>query len=58
MLREQIEGLLAKQQEAEQMYARMAGYVSDAGAREQLDQVRRQKRKHILLTERLLEILE
>lgn len=58
MLREQIEDLLARQQEAEQMYARLAGYVSDADAREQIDQVRRQKRKHIVLTERLLEILE
>jgi rubrerythrin len=58
MLREQLEDLLTQQREAEQIYARMAGYVSDADAREQLAQVRRQKRKHIVLTERLLEILE
>ncbi len=58
MLREQIEGLLADQREAEQVYAQLAGYVSDAKERERIDQVRRQKRKHIVLTERLLEILE
>lgn len=58
MLREQFEKLLDQQREAEQIYAQLAGYVSDADSREQIAQMRRQKRKHIVLTERLLEILE
>lgn len=58
MLREQFEKLLNQQREAEQIYARLSGYVSDASYRNRIDEVRRQKRKHIILTERLLELLE
>lgn len=58
MLREQFEKLLDQQRQAEQVYAKLSGYVSDAESRDQIDQVRRQKRKHIVLTERLLELLE
>jgi rubrerythrin len=58
ILREQFQQLLRKEREAEQAYADLAGKVTDPAVREQIDQLRRDKQRHIALTERLLELVE
>ena len=58
MLREQFQELLRKEREAERVYAELAAKVEDVSLREQVEQLRRDKLRHIRLTERLLEIVE
>ena len=58
VLRERFEGLLAQEQQAEGVYASLASQVRDPQLREQVEQIHRDKRRHILLTERLLEIVD
>ena len=58
IFREQIQELLAKQRQAEQVYAELAGKLQVPDLRDQVHQLRRDKQRHIHLSERLLEILE
>ena len=58
VLRERFEGLLAQARQAEGVYASLASQVHDPQLREQVEQIHRDKRRHILLTERLLEIVD
>ena len=56
-LAEQFAKLLAQAEQVERMYAGIADETDDADLREEIQELRRQKRRHILLTERLLEIV-
>lgn len=58
MLREQFETILADQQAALGMYESAALQEKDPNARAELDLLCREKKRHILLTERLLEIVD
>lgn len=57
LLREQFQTLLAQEQEALAAYADLAAKVNDRAIREQLEQLSRDKQRHVELTERLLEIV-
>lgn len=57
-LREQFQTLLAREQYAAEIYGDLAGKVDDPALREQVEQLYREKLRHVRLTERLLEILE
>ena len=57
-LREQLLDLLAKEKQAEQTYADLEANQEDSQLKEQIKQLRREKQRHINLTERLLEILD
>ena len=57
LLREQIQDLLAKERQAELVYAELAGKVQAGDLLDQVHQLHRDKQRHIQLTERLLEIL-
>ncbi len=57
-LREQVQALLAKERQAEDAYAKLAATAGDAEVRQQIEQLRRDKQRHIRLAERLLEILD
>jgi len=54
----QFRALLQLEQQAEQVYAQMLAQVQDAKMRQQIEQLHKDKLKHIRLTERLLEIVE
>jgi rubrerythrin len=58
VLREQFQHLLKKEREAEQTYAELAGKITDARIRREVEQLRRDKQRHIVLTERLLDLVE
>jgi rubrerythrin len=58
MLREQFTDLLARERQAAEAYARILQQTSDPPVREQLQQMLRDKQKHIRLAERLLEIVQ
>jgi len=58
VLAEQFEKLLAKAERAEQMYAGIADQTDDAHLREQFQELQREKRRHVEMTERLLEIVD
>jgi len=58
LLREQVQELVAAERQAETAYARLVETVSDPALRDQLEQLRRDKQRHIRLAERLLEILD
>lgn len=57
LFRERVQELLAAQRQAEEAYARLMQTATDAQLREQLEQLHRDKQRHIRLTEQLLEIL-
>ncbi len=57
-LAEQFRTLLDQQQQAEAGYAQLLPRLRDPHVLAQLQQVRRDKQRHIQLTERLLEIME
>jgi len=57
-LREQFESLLVKEKQAAETYGKLAIDLDDPALREKVDQLCRDKQKHIRLTERLLEILD
>jgi rubrerythrin len=57
ILAEQFRRLLLKQQEAVQAYARLLKEVDDPELHEQVDQICRDKLRHVRLSERLLEIV-
>ena len=58
MLRERFQALLEKQQEAVDACAALAGRVDDPQLRADLQQLHREKQRHLRLTERLLEIVD
>ena len=55
---EKFQALLEMEKQAEQHYAQLAQQIADDTLRQQFEQLRRDKLKHIRLIERLLEILE
>lgn len=57
-LREQFQTLLAREQYAAEIYGELAAKLQDAKIRQQVEQLHREKLRHIRLTERLLEIVE
>ncbi|MGB2820240.1 MAG: hypothetical protein WBF17_04620 [Phycisphaerae bacterium] len=57
VLREQFQMLLSQEQQALQAYADLVAKVDDPAIREQVEQLRREKQRHVELTERLLEIV-
>ncbi|GAG45955.1 unnamed protein product [marine sediment metagenome] len=58
LLAERFQALLEIARQAEGAYAELAGKVTDPVLREELEQIRRDKHRHVLMTERLLEIVE
>ena len=57
-LAEQFNALLDQQQQAADYYAAMAAQTDDPQVRRQVEQVCREKKRHIQLTQRLLEIVD
>jgi hypothetical protein len=57
MLRDRFEELLDDQRRIEGVYASMADTTDDPSLREQIQQIHRDKCRHVYLTERLIEIL-
>ena len=57
MLSERFEQLLLKQQAAAQAYQQLLDALRDPDLRADVDQVCRDKKRHIRLSERLLEIV-
>ena len=58
LLTEQFEKLLARAEQAEQMYAGIADETDDPDLREQIQELCREKRRHVQMTKRLLEIVD
>ena len=58
VLAEQFAKLLAQAEQAEQMYAGIADQTDDPDLREQFQELSREKRRHVEMTERLLEIVD
>jgi rubrerythrin len=58
MLRDQFQALLVQEQQAEKIYAELVARLTDPELLQQVQQLHRDKQRHIRLTERLLEILE
>jgi rubrerythrin len=58
LLRERFEELLDQQRQAAGFYAAWAARLTDPKLRQQVEQIHREKTRHIALTERLLEIVE
>ena len=54
----QFQMLLDLEQQAEQLYAQMVQQNLDPHVRRQIQQLQREKQRHIALTRRLLEIVE
>jgi len=57
-LAEQFNALLDQQQQAANYYAAMAAKTDDPQMRSQVEQVYREKSRHIQLTQRLIEIVD
>jgi rubrerythrin len=57
LLRERFQMLLSQEQQALDAYADLVSRVTDPALREQVEQLHRDKQRHIELTERLLEIV-
>ena len=57
LLRERFEALLDRERHVEGMYASMASESADPSRRELAEMLHRDKRRHIQLAERLLEIV-
>lgn len=57
-IEEQFLSILDRARRAEQMYAALADSAEDSSTREEMDQLRRDKQRHVRLAERLLEIVE
>lgn len=58
MLREQFLALLDKERQAERTYAELSSRLTDPALRRQIEQLQRDKQRHIALAERLLEIVD
>jgi len=57
-LRDQFEMLLDQEQRALGAYTDLMARIDDLTVREQVEQLLREKQRHVELTERLLEIVE
>jgi len=57
LLREQFESLLSQEQQALAAYAALIEEIEDPALRDQVQQLHRDKQRHVELTERLLEIV-
>ena len=57
LLRERFEELLTRQQQAVDGYSDLARNLSGPAVREKIEQLLREKHRHVRLTERLLELL-
>ena len=57
LLREQFESLLSQEQQALSAYAALIEEIEDPALRDQVQQLHRDKQRHVELTERLLEIV-
>ena len=57
ILSEQFQRLLLKQQEVAEAYSELLKGLDDPKLRDQLDEVLREKQRHLRLSERLLEIV-
>lgn len=58
LLRERFESLLKIEQEVQRAYEDLASLVDDPQGRQQIQQLARDKQRHIELTQRLLEMVE
>jgi len=58
LLREQFQALLDQERKALRAYDELMGQVDDPVIQAQLEQLRREKLRHVELTERLVEIVE
>jgi len=58
LLAEAFQTLLEHERQAEKTYRELAGRAKDPSAREQIELILREKRRHVELVERLLEIVE
>jgi len=58
LLREQFEALLEQEREAARAYGGLLARIDDPAVRERLEELLREKRRHVELVERLLEIVE
>lgn len=58
ILRERFEDLLNQQRQSVGVYASLASGLTDPKARAEAEQIHRDKKRHIELTERLLEIVD
>jgi len=54
----QFQALLEMEKQAEALYAQLLDKVEDATVRQKLEQLRKDKQRHIRLTQRLLEIVD
>ena len=57
-LRERFQAVLERQRQALLVYESVVGLSSDPAVRKQALQLRKEKERHIRLTERLLEIVD
>jgi len=57
-LTERFQTLLAQERQAEREYGELAAATEEPALREQIEQLRREKQRHVDLTQRLLEIME
>lgn len=58
ILREQFESLLAMELEAAELYEHLAAQTTEAGVRCEIEHLCREKRRHIRLAQRLIEIVD
>jgi rubrerythrin len=58
MLADSFRDLLDQERQAESTYAELLSRTENAEAREQIEDLLREKKRHIQLVERLLEIVE
>ena len=57
ILRQLVQDLLAKSQDAANAYVGLADHLTDPAMREQVKLLAREKHRHVQLAERLLEIV-
>lgn len=58
MLAEKFRELLDQERQVEGLYAGLSEQVTDPATKEQIEQIHREKLRHVQLVERLLEIVE
>jgi ferritin-like metal-binding protein YciE len=58
LLRDQFEAILDQERQVARAYADLLGKVDDPAVREQVEELLREKERHVELAERLLEIVE
>ena len=58
MIREQFQTLLSESRQAAQDYAKLAGRLDNGALRSQVEQLQKDKQRHVRLAQRLLEIIQ